>query len=246
MAPLIGIVASIEAGEGSASERYFAGGNYVSAVVEAGGIPFILPFMKGKDAIEKQVMAVDGVLLIGGYDVDPLVFGEEPHANLGPVFPERDEYELAVAEEARKQCKPILGICRGLQVINIAFGGTLYQDLSQISGTVLQHRQPCRGHVPGHSIDVATGTLLEKIFGTTELRANSHHHQAVNVVAPGFVINACARDGVVEGIEDAPANILGVQWHPEMMFRHFPEMLNVFRWLIQEAGSKTDNKAGPF
>lgn len=236
MAPLIGIVASIEAGEGVGSERYFAGGNYVSAVVEAGGIPLILPFVREKDAIQHQVRTVDGILLIGGYDVDPLVFGEEPHANVGPVFPERDEYELAVIEEAKAQQKPILGICRGLQVINIAFGGTLYQDLSQVSGTVLQHRQPSRGHVAGHSAEVVAGTMLEKILGVTQLRTNSHHHQAIKSVAQDFVINARARDGVVEGIESESANILGVQWHPEMMYRHFPEMLKVFHWLVEEAG----------
>ncbi|HMM20845.1 MAG TPA: gamma-glutamyl-gamma-aminobutyrate hydrolase family protein [Selenomonadales bacterium] len=238
MAPLIGIAANMEGAEGAGAERYFAGGRYVDAVVEAGGIPLILPIIRGRAAIKRQVQAVAGILLIGGYDVDPLIFGEEPHADLGPVFPERDEYELAVAGEAKGQQKPILGICRGLQVINIAFGGTLYQDLSQIPGPVLQHRQPSRGHVAGHTAEVVAGTMLERIFAARELRTNSHHHQAVKAVAPDFAVNARTRDGVVEGIENEPENILGVQWHPEMMFRHFPEMLSVFRWLVEAAGRK--------
>lgn len=242
MRPLIGILASVwvvETGFHAGDERLFAGADYVGAVLQAGGTPVILPLVNSLAAIRGQVQAIDGLLLIGGYDVDPLLYGEEPMPKLGPVFPKRDAYEIAALEIACGQGKPILGICRGIQTINIAFGGTLWQDLSLMEEPTLQHYQNSLKYVPGHTIDISPGTLLYEIFGEEQLRTNSYHHQAIREPAPGFIVNARARDGVIEGIENRDAAILGVQWHPEMMVGEFSIMLNLFRWLINSARTQT-------
>lgn len=238
MVPLIGIPASLwTAGEGlhAGNERFFAGRDYTDAVLAAGGIPVILPWVGDAGLVRHQLQAVQGLLLIGGYDVDPLLYNAEPSPKLGPVFPERDAYEIMTVKQARLMGKPVLGICRGIQVINVAYGGTLWQDLSQRGEPELQHYQDCQKDVPGHSVQIAPETILAEILGQTDLRTNSYHHQAVRDPAPGFSVSAWAKDGVIEAIEMRGAGILGVQWHPEMMARRFPDMLRIFRWLVDSA-----------
>ncbi|HMM19820.1 MAG TPA: gamma-glutamyl-gamma-aminobutyrate hydrolase family protein [Selenomonadales bacterium] len=235
--PLIGITANIQiASEGlfAGNERAFVGMDYVRAVLAAGGTPVVLPAVEDPAAVRSQVSQVDGVLLSGGYDLDPQYYGEEPEPELGPVITERDEYELEVMKLVRELNKPALGICRGIQVMNVACGGTLYQDIAEIDG-IIKHYQDSKKFVPGHTAEIVPGTKIHAILGETALKVNSFHHQAVKDIAPGFVISARAKDGLIEAIEASEAHLLGVQWHPEMMFAQYPVMLNVFRWLIDTA-----------
>jgi putative glutamine amidotransferase len=243
MVPLIGIPASFcLGGEGlhAGSERFFASRDYISAILKAGGAPVILPWTGDPAVIRRQLQAMHGLLLVGGYDVDPLLYGEEPVPKLGPVFPERDEYEIMAVTLACLLGKPILGVCRGIQVINVAFGGTLWQDLSQRGKPQLQHYQDCQKYVLGHGVEIVPETILAGILGTGEIRTNSYHHQAVKDVAPGLSVAARTQDGIIEALEKRDSGILAVQWHPEMMTDRFPAMLRIFSWLVERTGGTLD------
>ena len=196
--------------------------NYVRAVIAAGGLPVIItPELEPACAVE-LFGECDALLLTGGEDVDPARYGAEPHAKLGDVSPGRDLNELALIAEARARDLPILGICRGIQILNVACGGTLFQDLpSQRPGTI--------DHDPGgarddrsHAITLQEHSHLARIFGTQGLQANSFHHQAVDRLGEGLVATAHAADGLVEGIEGTNPKewLIGVQWHPEELALH--------------------------
>ena len=204
-------------------EQSYVNYDYVTAVNLVGGVPLQLPVIADSDAIRRQIEAVDGVILSGGYDVNPLEYGEQPRQELGQIVPEADYCHLQAARIASELGKPMLGICRGMQILNVAFGGTLYQDVVQVSA--LKHVQNAKSYVPCHAVNLEEGTRLQQLFGRDRVMTNSFHHQAVKAVAPGFVASARTSDGVIEAIErpDGPLT-LGVQWHPEMMARKAPEM----------------------
>ena len=232
--PIIGILGNV-APEGSGKfpglENVYVNRDYVTAVLQAEGIPFILPFVEGEELVRAQIEMMDGILLSGGYDVHPALYGQEPHVKLEEVYPERDVYEIAVIKAAIELKKPIFGICRGLQLINVAFGGTLYQDLSlHQPQTEIQHNQTCPRDLAIHSIEVSPNSKLHKIFGTTQVPVNSFHHQAIDQLAPGLKINACSIDGVIEGIEKEGEDFfIAVQWHPERMVAKHPLMKKLFQ-----------------
>jgi len=216
-------------------ERAYINQEYVRAITLAGAVPLLLPVINDEEAIMKQLERVDGVLLSGGYDINPLHYGEEPHRQLDFIFPEVDEHQLAAARITMALKKPMFGICRGMQIINVAFGGTLYQDVSQISEKHLKHFQKSRMYAAGHSVDISEDSILHKVFGQTSIVTNSFHHQAVKDIAPGFIVNARARDDVIEGLEKpGRVFVLGVQWHPEMMVDKHANMLDLFRAFIRE------------
>lgn len=212
---------------------------YLDAVKAAGGIPLLLPACNSENETETVLSCVDAVLVPGGPDIDPFFYGEEPVPQLGVIENSNDVFEISLLKLARKAGKPILGICRGIQILNVAFGGTLYQDLiSQYPGS-FKHRQAdtCAADAT-HTAELQEGSLVASVYGETTLRINSFHHQAVKDCAPGFIVGAKAKDGVTESIEKADENILGVQWHPEEMCKEHHEQLAPFTWLVKAAAHK--------
>lgn len=212
MKPVIGVTASLDNGTMTVS-RY-----NTEAILRAGGIPFVIPYTVDAEVIREISEKVDGLLLTGGGDIDPTLFGEEPLPGLGSITPERDLMEIAISRNMMEADKPIFAICRGCQILNIAAGGDMYQDLYTQRDHLLQHSQVAPKSHPSHTVKAADGSLLSRIAGTTSFKVNSFHHQAVRELAPGFLLTATTQDGVVEAFESTEHRfIMGVQWHPETM-----------------------------
>ncbi len=231
--PIIGISSSIiidASGDFAGYWRSYVNTDYVRSVIKNGGVPMIIPFHTDEEVTKQQMSLCDGLLLSGGQDVSPMHYGQEPSQRLGDTFPERDRYEYSLISEAMQANKPILGICRGLQIINTYFKGTLYQDLSYIGGEVYKHSQGKNPKLATHHAYLEEHTKLYNIFGCDQIMVNSFHHQAIHELGEGLKISARARDGVIEAIEkeDYPF-LLAVQWHPEMLHESCEEMNKIFR-----------------
>jgi putative glutamine amidotransferase len=219
--------------------------DYVESVARAGGAPVLFPCLADREAVAAAVAAADGVLLTGGGDVVSLHYGEEPHAASKLQDPTRDEMELEVTRQALAAERPILGVCRGAQVLNVALGGTLVQDvLSQVPGA-LKHYSEGLETVLLHSVEIEPETLLARIFAATSAAVNTWHHQAVKDLGQGLRVNCRAPDGVIEGIEAADGRpILGVQFHPEECAERHPPFQALFDWLVREAGARSGQGEG--
>jgi putative glutamine amidotransferase len=189
---------------------------YADAVLEAGGIPLVLPPTIPPTDAGRVLEAVQGVLLTGGEDIDPARYGATPSPRLGPVDAPRDALELALFDAARAASLPVLGICRGLQLINVAMGGDLWQDLPTERPSPVAHDHPEARHDRTHGVDVTDGSRAAAALGVTRLDVNTFHHQGIRRLAHGLVASATADDGLVEAVE-APEGgwLLAVQWHPE-------------------------------
>jgi putative glutamine amidotransferase len=213
MKPVIGITTDVRKDGGNILKN-----TYVQAVIRAGGLPIIVPVGLEED-VDQLIEMLDGLLLSGGNDINPTLFNEEPHEYLGEVSPSRDSIELELARQMLKTGKPILGICRGLQILNVAVGGALYQDLhKQNDGPILQHIQKAPNTHPSHYVQVEKGSLLESIAGSERIQVNSYHHQSLKDVPSVFKVTGVASDGIVEAIESNDEQfVLGVQWHPEAL-----------------------------
>ncbi len=236
--PIIGISSSVivdEAGSFAGYKRAYVNKDYVDAVVRAGGVPLIIPFSTDKEVIISQAQLIDGLILSGGHDIDPYNYGQEPSQKIGETFPERDTYEMILLEESKKRNIPILGICRGFQLINVAAGGTLYQDLSLIPGNILKHNQVSNPTLKTHKVEIKENSFISSIFGK-ETMVNSFHHQVINKVANDFIVVAKASDGVVEAIEHKTYKFLvAVQWHPEMLAVNCEKARELFSKFVEEA-----------
>jgi gamma-glutamyl-gamma-aminobutyrate hydrolase PuuD len=211
---------------------------YTEAVRKAGGTPVLIPAMTDSLVMRDILCRLDGIIMSGGEDIAPAYYGEEPHANLGEVVDMRDTYDIMLARMAYDMNIPMLGICRGAQLINVVFGGTLVQDIpSQRPNWNLIHRSPIESEKPMHDVTLEADSQLAKMFGTTKLYTNSYHHQAVKDVAPGFRIVARAADGTPEAIESIKEYpIWGTQFHPEVMVSDGDEAaLNLFKRFIEKA-----------
>ncbi|KRL97703.1 gamma-glutamyl-gamma-aminobutyrate hydrolase family protein [Liquorilactobacillus satsumensis] len=209
------------------------------AVFAAGGLPLILPFPDKREVAAETAKELstllDGLLLAGGPDVDPLFFDEEPLPALGMTLAAKDWFEGALIKEMLAAHKPILGICRGIQILNATLGGTLYQDLkTQYSGYAVQHRQAALGHLPTHHVSVVPQSYLGKLLGT-KLVVNSRHHQAIRTLAPGLSATAFATDGVIEALESKGQEVLAVQWHPENLWQNDPVEFRLFTDFVKRA-----------
>lgn len=214
MKPLIGVTASLLR-EPPQRNWVYNSADYFQAVQDAGGIPVLLPLIASEQDAAEVLDRVDGLLLSGGGDMDPVYFGEDPHPYLGAITPERDVTELALTREALRREMPVFGICRGHQVLAVAAGGALHQDIATKVPGALKHQQDAPRWYPTHSVAVKQGTMLDALLGTS-FRVNSFHHQAVRSVPPDWVVSATAPDGVIEAIEHPRYRfVLSVQWHPE-------------------------------
>lgn len=249
MVPMIGITCNYDSKDtvgqsscmGIAGQDWnFVAGDYVYAVEKAGGIPVILPRLKKMEVLEPFLEKLDGILVSGGHDVNPRSYGSRITGKCGRIVPERDEMDLFITRYALDHEKPLLGICRGIQILCAATGGTIYQDLESEGGFMHHFMDNSPREYPVHKIEIEQDSLLGKIFGKTEVEVNSYHHQAVKKVGPGIKITARSEDGVPESIEleDTKAFVLGVQWHPEMMFTS-EEQQKIFKAFIEACTKRT-------
>ena len=229
--------------EGDPPQREMALGlPYLKAIERAGGLPVVLPPLE-TDAIPALLDRLSGICLSGGPDLDPAGYGAAAHPELGVVEPDLDRFELEVAREADRRGMPVLGICRGLQAMNVARGGTLHQHLADVTDGAVDHRQRLPGTVPTHDVAIAPGSGLAAALGADAVRVNSFHHQAVERLGSGLRAVAWSPDGVVEGIESAgPPLYLGVQWHAEGLVAD-PGQLQLFERLVDEASRWSDGAA---
>jgi microsomal dipeptidase-like Zn-dependent dipeptidase/gamma-glutamyl-gamma-aminobutyrate hydrolase PuuD len=212
---------------------------YVNAVIKAGGTPVMIPLVTGEAVLENIISSIDGLILSGGGDIYSPLFGEELHPAVTDYNPDRDKYDLALVRLAAGRQMPVLGICRGCQTINVAFGGTLIQDIpSQVPHSEIVHSQAEAREAGTHSVKINPESMLYRIVKQDNLWVNSFHHQAVKAVAPGFEAVAFSEDGVVEAIESEEGKmILGVQWHPETMAAAGDAvMTDTFNYFAGEAG----------
>ncbi|MFQ5894702.1 MAG: gamma-glutamyl-gamma-aminobutyrate hydrolase family protein [Nitrospinota bacterium] len=222
----------------SKQEIHFLKGDYVRAVLSAGGLPILVPAQEDLEAAPEVLDALDGLLISGaGDDLEPSLYGEEVLPACGPLNPKRGRFELALAREAMARDLPLLGICGGTQVLNVAAGGSLYQDIpSQIAGS-LPHRPEGEADFTYHGAEVESGSFLAELMGAARVRVNSYHHQSVKGVGRGFRVSARAEDGVVEAIEgEGEARfLLGVQWHPEALFDEEESSARILRRFVEAA-----------
>lgn len=226
--PLIGLMPSHD----TATDDLCMRPTYLRALKAAGAIPVILPLEATAEDLLQLADTLDGFLFTGGPDVHPFYFGEETHPSCGNISLSRDHMELTLLPLVLAAKKPILGICRGLQLINIGLGGTIYQDIpSQYEAPALvSHSQPAPYTMPIHHVNVLHDTLLTRITGSKTLAVNSMHHQAAKDIAPGLIASACAPDGIIEALEkpDYPW-LLAVQWHPEYLQEKEDTAAAIFR-----------------
>lgn len=215
------------------SEKYFVNKAEMEAVKLNGGIPLPIPILEDVEQMKTLLNLCDGLVLPGGADVDPLYYGEEPHPKLGTVQPDMDEFIIKLLNLAFEVKMPVLGLCRGEQVINVAKGGTLYQDIPSCYGKEhIMHQQTYRSNITIHNIDIVEGTVLHKIFGSTKLRTNTMHHQSVKDLGKDLIVSATASDGIIEAIESKDGTVLGVQWHPETLIYTEKDMNKIFKYFI--------------
>ena len=207
---------------------------YLEGLQEAGATPIIFPMTQDPEELTRLVDMCDGILLTGGHDVTPSIYGEEPLEGKVSCCSKRDSMEKLVLEEAIIKDKPVLGICRGIQFINAVLGGTLYQDLPTQHPSSVEHHQTPPYDVPVHAVNVRKGTPLYECLGLEAIRVNSYHHQAVKDVAPGFEVMAGSEDGLVEAVYRPGSKFLwAVQWHPEFSFKTDVNSKRIFRVFVE-------------
>lgn len=238
--PIIGITTMIDGDTLSLNE------NYIKAVTDLGGVPLLLAKNEDEQSIKEQVEMLDGLYLTGGSDINPRTYDEEPHLKLEAVEHGRDEYEIEVIRHAFNRDLPILGVCRGSQLLNSLTDGHMYQDLeAQYEGDdLIQHRQQSPRDYLQHSVIIEEGTKFHEIVGTTKMEVNSHHHQAnKDVDDEDFIISGRAPDGVIEVIEGrGDAFILGIQFHPEDAYKFDEHSRKIISAFIEASKDFRDTK----
>jgi putative glutamine amidotransferase len=236
VAPLIGITTSVTVDR--TPERAYVNGAYIRAVQAAGGIPVLLTPHFTTEVQAALWKRLDGLVLTGGGDIEPSRFGEVGHPTVDEVSPARDDLELGLTRRAVAEDVPLFAICRGIQVLNVALGGTLVQDIPSEWPNALAHAQSAPRHEATHAVKImGEGTHLGRMLGTLEIEVNSLHHQAIKRLGDGLREVAWAPDGIVEGVE-IPGDgrfVVGVQWHPEELVTHDQAARNLFEALVDAA-----------
>ncbi len=240
MRPLIGIPG--QSRSSSRYRRYCGEVSYCRAVERAGGLPLLLPLVDD-EAVLETMRRLDGLLLAGGGDVDPVHFGQPRLHTVAGVDEARDRVELLVTREAIRKGVPLLAICRGIQVLNVAMGGTLYQDIeAEIVGAMRHNFADSPRDCAAHEVSVLPSSKLSMILGATRFHVNSFHHQAIRQVATGLRVTARSADDIVEAVEtDDGTFALGVQWHPEGLLDTDPRMLRIFAALVSAASGHSEH-----
>lgn len=246
MKPLIGICANylsddavgISAGIGAKNQEWqLLADDYIVAIERAGGVPVILPITEDIETLTPLLQKMDGILFSGGSDIDPYFYEEYPKFGLGAIEPKRDVHEVRLARKVLSEMTiPVLGICRGMQLLTVATGGKLYQDLASQKPDGINHSVPKSiRHHGFHPVRIETSSILYDIFQGEELRVNSFHHQAVKELGKGFKATMIAPDGIIEGMEWEEPNrfVVAVQWHPEMMEAQVDTVRPIFNALIE-------------
>ena len=235
MHPRIGLLTDYDVrwyrnGGVDAQSKHYVMENYSLSIEAAGGAPWLMPCTVEPDLAPEYVAHLDGLLLTGAAsDVDPSYYGEEPIPTFGYTNPEKVRFEIAVIEAAFERDLPILGICGGMQILNVARGGSLYQDIAAQLPNALKHHQEATASFATHGVTVKPSTLLAKIVGCERLRVNSTHHQSVKEVGEDFIVSAAADDGVIEAIEHRNRPfVMAVQWHPENLRVRDPQSRKIF------------------
>lgn len=234
--PIVGIIAHREIRNG----REYGGiyYNYIEAIKQSGGVPILIPPLLDADDQDQLLTLIDGILIPGGGDVHPKFYQEPISRKCGAIDQELDEFEIHFIQRARERGCPLFGICRGMQVLNVAFGGSLYQDIEyyprlddRITHAQDRHRIP--EHLPVHPVKIQVGSRIFEALDQEDVMVNSFHHQLIKDIAPGFVAVAASPDGIVEGIESTEDPlIIGVQWHPEKMYKQDPLQRKLFDFFI--------------
>ena len=238
--PRIGITMRIE----HATDRFYLGRHYSEAVEAAGGAPVHISLIPKFEYIEAVVDGLDGILLPGSdSDVDPLRYGQQPHPALGVVQTIKDETDLMVIEAAERRRMPLLAICFGMQVLNVARGGTLIQDIRSQIPDAIKHEQGVPRDRPSHRISILENSKLSQIGGALNALINSHHHQAIESVGADLVATAWTSDGVIEAMEDPRPDrfVMAVQWHPELGWEHDALSQRLFKSLVSEAATARES-----
>jgi putative glutamine amidotransferase len=246
--PLIGMATDVEEGKGprrgDGTPFVFVKQPYIDRVIEAGGAPVLLPPTEDDAVLDRLLETIDALIVVGsGIDIPAEIYGHGRHPKIGRLVPEKSAHEIRLVNKARALDLPLLGICNGMQVMNVAYGGTLFQDLPSECGTehaVENATEPC------HDVLLEAGTKVHLLLGSQKAFVNSSHHQAVREVGKGLTIAARAADGTIEAIEDPSRTFaVGVQWHPELIPEHagsrslFAELVRVARQRVKRSGRKT-------
>ena len=210
---------------------------YCDAVLRAGGLPLVLPYAEDTSIVENYLDRISGLLVTGGaFDIPPQMYGEAAREGLGTIKEARTRFELALIQGALGRNLPVLGICGGMQLLNVVLGGTLFQDIRREIANAKDHEQKHDRTQPAHPVDVKDGTHLAECIGRGQLMVNSTHHQSVSKVGQNVAVSAASPDGVIEAIESqSHAFALGVQWHPELLVNTLPLHLGIYRGFVQKA-----------
>jgi putative glutamine amidotransferase len=241
MKPLIGVTPDFNAGDrkewGGREPTYFLRARYIRAIEDLGGIPIVLPLVADLAARRRLLTSIEGLLLTGsGPDLAPELYGERQQYKFRVMSQRRATFELEMAQLARTADLPLLGICGGMQALNVAFGGSLYQDIGSQRPHPLQHRQSAPATQLSHPVKITPKSLLHRIVKTATMRVNSSHHQSVKDVAPSLQASARAPDGIIEAIESSAQRfLLGIQWHPEFLFDHHHRHRRLFEAFLEAA-----------
>lgn len=247
--PLIGLpTQTLEEIPGELPRCWVMSQRYVLTLTSVGAVPYVIPLLDDVETLRAIYETLDGLFLCGGVDVGPSHYGQAKHRLCGRVDEARDQVELQMVEWAMEDKKPVFGVCRGIQVINVASGGTLYQDIAyEVEGAIKHDYFPMQGRYQRdlltHSVHVDVESRLGSMLGVRSLKVNSLHHQAIERMGHGLVATAWAPDGVIEALESQNGHyLMGVQWHPEELASTDPRMRRLFRQFIEESRRFRDEK----